>query len=91
MTELRRRMDNDMVLRGMAPKTREAYLGAVTGLARYYRRPPDQISADEVQAYLLELLQVKCASALPAPDTVRPVIWIPSTASMASPRKAGDA
>lgn len=59
MTELRRRMDNDMVLRGMAPKTREAYLGAVTGLARYHRRPPDQISADEVQAYLLELLQVR--------------------------------
>jgi len=60
MTELRRRMDNDMVVsRGMAPKTREAYLGAVTGLARYYRRPPDQSSADEVQAYLLELLQVR--------------------------------
>lgn len=59
MTELRRRMDNDMVLRGMAAKTREAYLGAVTGLARYYRRSPDQITADEVQAYLLELLRVR--------------------------------
>jgi integrase/recombinase XerD len=59
MTELRRRMDNDMVVRGMAAKTREAYLGAVAGLARYYRRSPDQISADEVQAYLLELLQVR--------------------------------
>jgi len=59
MTELRRRMDNDMVLRGMATKTREAYLGAVTGLARYYRRSPDQITADEVQAYLLNLLQVR--------------------------------
>jgi len=59
MTELRRRMDNDMVVRGMAAKTRAAYLGAVAGLARYYRRSPDQISADEVQAYLLELLQVR--------------------------------
>lgn len=59
MTELRRRMDQDMVLRGMSERTREAYLGAVRGLARYYRRPPDQISADEVQAYLLELLQVR--------------------------------
>jgi site-specific recombinase XerD len=52
-------MDSDMVLRGMATKTREAYLGAVTGLARYYRRSPDQITADEVQAYLLHLLQVR--------------------------------
>jgi integrase/recombinase XerD len=59
MTELRRRMDNDMVLRGMAATTREAYLAAVTGLARYYRRSPDQVSEEEVQAYLLELLQVR--------------------------------
>jgi integrase/recombinase XerD len=59
MTELRQRMDNDMVLRGMSAKTREAYLAAVTGLARYYRRSPDQISEGEVQAYLLELLQVR--------------------------------
>jgi len=59
MTELRRRMDQDMVLRGMSERTREAYLGAVRGLARYYRRPPDQITAEEVQAYLLELLQVR--------------------------------
>lgn len=59
MTELRRRMDQDMVLRGMSERTREAYLGAVRGLARYYRRPPDQITEEEVQAYLLELLQVR--------------------------------
>ena len=43
MTELRRRMDADMVVRGMADRTRETYLAAVTGLARYYHRSPDQI------------------------------------------------
>ena len=57
MTELRRRMDDDMVVRGMAGRTREAYLGAVTGLATYYRRSPDQISDEEVQAYLLHLIR----------------------------------
>lgn len=57
MTELRRRMDQDMVLRGMSERTREAYLGAVRGLARYYRRSPEQISEAEVQAYLLHLIQ----------------------------------
>jgi site-specific recombinase XerD len=57
MTELRRRMDDDMVARGLAERTRESYLWAVTGLARFYRRPPDRISDDEVQAYLVHLLR----------------------------------
>jgi hypothetical protein len=57
MTALRRRMDQDMVLRGMAEKTREAYLAAVVGLVRFYRRSPDQISDAEVQTYLLYLIQ----------------------------------
>lgn len=57
MTELRRRMDADMVVRGKADRTRETYLAAVTGLARYYHRSPDQISDDEVQAYLLYLIR----------------------------------
>jgi hypothetical protein len=50
MTELRRRMDDAMQVRGMADRTRETYLAAVTGLARYYRRSPDQILDTEVQA-----------------------------------------
>ncbi|MCL4395748.1 MAG: site-specific integrase [Chloroflexi bacterium] len=57
MTKLRRRMDEDMIVRGMADRTRETYLWAVTGLARFYRRPPDQISDEEVQAYLLHLIR----------------------------------
>lgn len=57
MTELRRRMDEDMVIRGMADRTRETYLWAVAALATFYRRPPDQISDAEVQAYLLHLIR----------------------------------
>lgn len=57
MTELRRRMDEDMIVRGFADRTREAYLWAVTGLAQFYRRPPDQVSDEEVQAYLLHLIR----------------------------------
>jgi len=57
MTALRRQMDQDMVVRGMADKTREAYLGAVTGLVRFYRRPPDQIADQNIQTYLLYLMQ----------------------------------
>jgi len=57
MTELRRRMDDDMVARGFAERTRESYLWAVTGLARFYRRSPDGISDEEVQACLVHLLR----------------------------------
>jgi len=57
MTELRRRMDEDMIVRGMADRTREAYLWAVSGLATFYRRSPDQISDTEVQGYLLHLIR----------------------------------
>lgn len=57
MTPLRQQMDKDMVLRGMSPRTREAYLGAVYGLAKHYRRAPDRLSEKEAQAYLLYLLQ----------------------------------
>ena len=57
MTELRRRMDDAMVVRGMADRTRETYLRAVTGLARHYHRSPDVISDEEVQAYLLHLIR----------------------------------
>ena len=57
MTELRRRMDVAMIVRGMADRTRETYLWAVTGLAKFYHRPPDQIADDEVQAYVLHLIR----------------------------------
>lgn len=59
MTDLRKRMDNDMVLRGLAERTRKSYIAGVVGLARHYRRSPDRISEAEVQAYLLHMLQVR--------------------------------
>jgi len=57
MTELRRRMDDDMLARGFADRTRESYLWAVTGLARFYRRSPDRITDAEIQAYVVHLLR----------------------------------
>ena len=57
MTELRRRMDDDMLARGCADRTRESYLWAVTGLARFYHRAPDRITDAEVQAYLVHLIR----------------------------------
>lgn len=57
MSELRRRMDQDMLVRGMAEKTRVAYLSAAAGLARHYGRSPETITAHEVQNYLAHLMR----------------------------------
>jgi site-specific recombinase XerD len=57
MSELRTRMIRDMALRGFSPRTHQAYIGAVVGLAKYYRRSPEQITSEEVQAYLAHLIQ----------------------------------
>lgn len=59
MSPLRKRMDDAMVLRGFAERTRGCYLEAVAHLARHYARTPDSLSADEVQAYLLHLVTEK--------------------------------
>jgi len=55
MGELRDRMVRDMDVRRFSGRTVEAYVAGVRGLAKYYRRPPDQLSNDEVQRYLLYL------------------------------------
>ena len=55
MGELRDRMVRDMDVRNFSGRTVEAYVAGVTGLAKYYRRPPDQLRDEEVQRYLLHL------------------------------------
>ncbi len=56
MTPLRRRMLDALILRGKAERTQEAYIGAVVGLSKHYGRSPVDLSADEVQQYLLHLI-----------------------------------
>ena len=55
-TKLRREMDNAMVLRGFAPRTRETYLACVTALAQHYGRSPDGLDTAQIQGYLLHLI-----------------------------------
>jgi integrase/recombinase XerD len=56
MTALRRRMLEDLQLRGLAPRTPQCYLDAVKHLAQHYRRTPDHISEAELRHYVLFLL-----------------------------------
>ena len=57
MSTLRRQMQQDMVLRGLAVKTQKCYLQQVTGLAKFYDRSPDVIDIAQVQRYLLQLIE----------------------------------
>ena len=55
MTPLRKRMIDDMISAGLSANTQAAYLRAVRGLAKHYRRSPDELSEAEVRSYFLHL------------------------------------
>lgn len=57
MGALRKQMEADMALRGLAYRTRQAYIESVAKVAKFYGRSPDQITEPECQSYLLHLLQ----------------------------------
>jgi site-specific recombinase XerD len=57
MGVLRERMEREMVLRRMALRTRQSYAEAVAAIAKHYRRSPDRLSAQEIQSYLLYLIE----------------------------------
>src|SRR5258706_3550845 len=63
MSKLRQELIEELVLRGCSPRTQEAYASAVNQLAQYYRRPPDQVSEQEIKDYLFYLAETKKLSA----------------------------
>jgi integrase/recombinase XerD len=56
MGELHDRMQQDLILRGMSPRTQQSYLAAVRGLATYYHQRPDTLSEAQVQSYVRYLI-----------------------------------
>ncbi len=71
MTALRERMLEDLRLHGFAEKTQEAYLRAVRQLAAYCKKPPDQITEEELREYFLYLKIEKGVS----PSTCRVALY----------------
>jgi site-specific recombinase XerD len=57
MTPLRQKMMDAMQVRGFSARTHQSYLSAVSALAQYYHRPPEQLNLDELQAYFLYLVK----------------------------------
>ena len=57
MRPLRQSMIDAMVVRGFSPSTRDCYVSAIYAMAKYYRRDPAEYTAQEVDAYLLHMVQ----------------------------------
>src|SRR5438128_12506078 len=49
-------MIRDMQLQRLAPRTQEACIAAVAGLAKFYGCSPDHLSPDQIRAYLHHVL-----------------------------------
>jgi integrase/recombinase XerD len=56
---LKQRMIEDMRLRGLAQRTQDRYLHSIKTLAKYCQCPPDELSEEQVRAYLIYMLEDK--------------------------------
>ena len=57
LSPLRQRMIDDMTLRKLSPKTQAGYLRAVKNFTRFFRRPPDLASAEDLRGFQLHLVE----------------------------------
>lgn len=55
MSPLRQKLIEELVLRGCAERTQEAYIHQVYQLAKFFRQSPDQLSNEQVRQYLFHL------------------------------------
>ena len=62
MTELRRRMLEEMRLRNYSPQTIEVYIRCVAKIAQHFRLSPDRLGPEHIREYQLFLVQERKAS-----------------------------
>ena len=62
MTELRRRMIEDMRLRALAEATQRTYLAAVANLARHFKRSPARLTEEELRRFFVSLTRRRAKS-----------------------------
>ena len=59
MSRLRQKMIRDMEMRNFSLNTQRGYITSVVGLAKHYNRPPEAIGPEEIQDYIIFLLNVR--------------------------------
>jgi integrase/recombinase XerD len=57
MTPLRQQMLDAMQVRGLAVRTQETYVDSLGRMARYFKRSPAELTAQEIEAYMLHLVK----------------------------------
>jgi integrase/recombinase XerD len=55
MGEFRDRMERDLQIRGFSPSTQQAYLARMKAMVRFFMRPPDELTLEDLNAYQLHL------------------------------------
>ena len=63
MTELRRRMREDLQLAGYSLRTQESYIDTVRVLANYYHRSPDFLTEEEIRQFFIYMINERKSSA----------------------------
>lgn len=53
---LKKRMEEDMSLRGFSPRTQDSYIRSVSKLTHYYKRSPELLNEEELRAYFVHLI-----------------------------------
>ena len=59
MTPLRKRMIEDLQLKGMGERTQQMYVRAVRQLSEHYNKSPDKITEEELRDYFLYVKNIK--------------------------------
>ncbi|MCP4967248.1 MAG: tyrosine-type recombinase/integrase, partial [bacterium] len=62
ISPLRRRMIEDMTVRGFAPKTQTDYIRAVRDFTAFFGRSPDRASAEDLRRYQLHMRSIGAAA-----------------------------
>jgi len=70
MTELRRKMIEELQLRNYSPHTQRAYIRCVADFAKHFKAAPDRLGPEHIREYQLFLVQRKKLSWSPFNQTV---------------------
>ncbi len=62
MKPLRKRMLEDLRIRGRAENTQKSYLERIAQLAKHFGKSPDELGPEEIRAYQVYLLEYKRVS-----------------------------